>query len=75
MFAMGAFESPDGRGPEGRGLGVTVMTAVAADFFKAIAPEKKLLKKLRLTNAPDLTNLPTSHASLTPGALSRRCVA
>jgi hypothetical protein len=44
MFAIGAFESPDGRGPEGRGVGVTVMTAVAADFFKAIAPAKKLLK-------------------------------
>jgi len=40
MFAIGAFESPDGRVPEGRGLGVTLVTAVAADFFKAIAPAK-----------------------------------
>jgi hypothetical protein len=71
MLVIGAFESPDGRAPEGRALGVTLVPTVAevaADFFKAIAPAKTS-KKLRLTNAPDLTNLPT-HTALTPGALS-----
>ena len=46
MLATGAFERPsltDGRRPEGRAVGVTVVpdvAAVAADFFKAIAPAK-----------------------------------
>jgi hypothetical protein len=45
MFAIGAFErpeAPDARGPDGRAVGVPVVTegTEAADFFKAIAPAK-----------------------------------
>jgi hypothetical protein len=75
MFAMGAFERPEGRPIRVAVVAALVVETVAADFFKATLPAK-LLKAKRLTDGPGL-RASESFLTLSPsaGALSVERVA